>query len=147
MPTNFLSQPEIEATDPRWANIYKNMQGNILKGHGRDHATMIFLNFQQKDRTPSRKALKKFAEHHVTSFYKQLWERERYKRNKVPGDIFGSLFITQKGYEYLHEEPLLDDKAFVAGMKARTKLNDPPVTRGSGYSRTIHVMLLLADDG
>ena len=144
--TNFLSQPEIEANDPKWASIYKNMQGNILKGHGRDHATMIFLSFGQKNKTPTRKALKEFAENQVTSFYKQLWERERYKRNKVPGDIFCSLFITQKGYEYLEDETLLGDKAFIAGLKARPELNDSPVPNESGYYNTIHVMLLLADD-
>lgn len=146
MAANFLNQTLLEVTDPDFAEIYKNMQGNILKGHGRNHATMIFLSFHQKNVQPARNALASFAENHVTSFYKQLWERERYKRNQIPGDTFGGLFITKKGYDYLKEKNLLKDEAFIEGMKARKILNDPTTELDPGYKNDIHVMLLLADD-
>lgn len=142
----FLDQPCLEISDLANADIYKNMQGNILKGHGRDHATMIFIRFKSRNVRNIKKALFEFTEEYVTSFYKQLWERERYKRNNIPGDTFGALFISKKGYEYLGEKSLLADQGFKEGMKKRTTLNDPYPGENSGYDKDIDVMLLLADD-
>lgn len=144
----FLKETEIEISDPQLAVIYKNMQGNILKGHGRDHATMLFVSFIKNKLTDVKIMLKDFTENNVTSFYKQLWERERYKRNKVPGNTFGSVFITSKGYSLLEKgKNKLDKDAFEEGMFKRANiLNDDPKKFEGWHNDDIHVMFLLADD-
>lgn len=142
---NLLTETHLEVTDSRFKDDYQNMQGNILKGHGRDHATMLFIQFKSKKEKAVKKALQWFNENYVTSFYKQLWERERYKRNQIPGDTFGAIFISAKGYEYLGSSQKLKDKAFLAGMKNRKQLNDPEEIAPE-YKGEIHAMLLLADD-
>jgi Dyp-type peroxidase family len=142
---NFLTETQLEVTDNRFKEAYQNMQGNILKGHGRDHATMLFIHFKPKKEKAVKKILQWLAENYVTSFYSQLWERERYKRNQIAGDTFGALLISAKGYDYLETAQKLKDKAFLAGMKNRKQLNDPEETEPE-YKGEIHAMLLLADD-
>jgi Dyp-type peroxidase family len=147
MPTDFLFQTEIEANDPKWATIYKNMQGNILKGHGRDHAIMIFISFKENGIKAAKAVIVDFTHLYVTSFYKQLKEREHFKSSKIEGDTFGAVFISSKGYEALGEKPILKDLAFAKGMKARRDLlNDPTKNIEAWHNADIHAMLLLADD-
>jgi deferrochelatase/peroxidase EfeB len=33
--------------DPRYTHMLADLQGNILKGHGRDHTVHIFLKFRK----------------------------------------------------------------------------------------------------
>lgn len=150
---DFLDKTCLETTDLGNAEIFKSMQGNILKGHGRDHASMIFIRFKEKEMVGIehvKEMLGDFVEEHVTSFYKQLWERERYKRNKVPGDTFGAIFFTKAGCDYLGmkeiDENKLNDPAFIDGMKNRKDLNDLKDFYEDWNNKEIHVMLLLADD-
>ena len=35
----------INWTDPAFSKVLANLQGNILKGHGRDHTRNLFLSF------------------------------------------------------------------------------------------------------
>ena len=145
--SNFLTQTEIEANDPSLTGIYKGLQGNILKGHGRDHATMIFISFKEKDVTAAKAVLADFTQLYVTSFYKQLKERDHFKSQKIEGDTFGAVFITSKGYKALGEKTALKDVAFSEGMKARGNiLKDPTKNIDAWHNEDVHAMLLLADD-
>ncbi|AXY75892.1 peroxidase [Paraflavitalea soli] len=142
-----LIDPMDFSNDP----LLSNIQGNILKGHGRDYTTHIFLQFQKgKEKTASAWIGIYLAEK-VTSFKKQLWERERFKRNRVPGGIFTGLFLTAAGYAYLgmpEVDTKLDDKAFLDGMKKRLPITcDPdPKDWEQGFRKEAHAMILLADD-
>ena len=141
----------IDPTDLTNLPLFSNLQGNILKGHGRDHTTHIFIHFNGKREKTARAWLKAFAEDYVTSFQKQLKERELFKRNKVGGGLFAAVFLTKAGYQYLgfaDVDQKLPDGGFTAGMQNRTGVtNDPAVSRWEeGFRSDIHAMILLADD-
>ena len=159
-PVSILKHSGIDPMDVKNKPMLENLQGNILKGHGRDHTTHIFLHFDATRQKAVKKFLKEFAEKHITSCYKQLWERDLFKRKKVKGGLFANALITQKGFEYLDivvskDEPktapnfagTLNDEAFKDGMKNRAFLQDPkPEKLEAPYREEIHAMLLLADD-
>lgn len=131
--------------------LLANTQGNILKGHGRDHTTHIFLRFEETQRNTVRAWIGIYMAEKATSFKTQLRERERFKRNRVPGGLFTGFFLTAAGYKYLGFKDVGDkfeDEAFKAGMKNRlTETNDPkPGDWEKGFQEDIHAMVLLADD-
>lgn len=130
-----------------------NLQGNILKSHGRDHALHVFFalgNDVQKNKEALR-ALTAF----VTSSVEQMRQRALTDRNTV----FGNLFLTARGYEKLGFSQQ-DVRAkfpeegntglpikFTEGMRtAQAELNDPdPATWEPAYqSNKIDGMVLLA---
>lgn len=141
-----LNEP-IDQMDPSFSEFFGNLQGNILKGHGRNHTTHIFIHF---DANRVKQARQWISSLELTSCRKQLAERERFKRNNVPGDTFTSLLLSAAGYRYLGFEAVdeqLTDPAFQAGMQLRTAItNDPqPDKWEKGFREKIHAMLLIAD--
>jgi Dyp-type peroxidase family len=129
----------------------RGLQGNILRGHGRNHSVHIFLNFKAGKETQVKQWITELAEH-ITSAQKQLWEAEQYRQNRVPEHLFMSFFLSAKGYKYLGlnfpSHPPFDKKAFPGGMEAaQLRLNDPSKTYWEeGYQKDLHAMVLLADD-
>lgn len=131
-------------------SLYKNLQGNILKGHGRDFTANIFIKFDKDQNHESKKWLAAFADTKVTSCKKQLKENEAYKRNKVSGDVFYGFLFTAKGYEYFNKDTSEFEHSFKIGMSDKNiqdKLNDPKVSQWEeGFRDEIHAMVLIADD-
>jgi Dyp-type peroxidase family len=152
----------LDESHPSSAPLLKNLQGNVLRGHGRDHSVHVFFSFR-KD-APARTILKGLAATFVTSAYAQFRAAERYHRFKVPGALFGNLFLTARGYERLGLEvdthalfpepddlpdPHRLDSGFAAGMRAHAakELGDPPPEAWDrAFQQELHAMLLLADD-
>jgi deferrochelatase/peroxidase EfeB len=160
----------IDFRDEQYRELLRKLQGNILKGHGRDYTINIFLQFHvQGDEL--RKVLRWLAKEYVTSAYEQLAERDRYKRFAVPGGLFGNLFLSREGYEGLQlasgtiDEWFREDDAassgvsqtlFLDGMyESRDEFHDvlPEAEEGKRQplevayqDKTIHAMVLLADD-
>jgi Dyp-type peroxidase family len=151
-----------ELTEPIYDGTLKNLQenpqkpleslqGNILRGHGRDRSVHIFLKFIDGQKNHVKSWIKGLAEaKRITSMQRQLEETEQYRRDKIPRSLFMSFFLSAKGYEYLCLKQKLpfDDEAFLCGMKAaQHRLNDPPTKDWeTGYRNDIHAMVLLADD-
>ncbi len=143
----------VDPSDFKTDRILKNLQGNILKGHGRDHTTHLFIKFKP---TPEKikeatKWIREFAEEQVTSLKKQLEERDLFKTEKIPGGLFSSFFLTASGYRALGYEDVeskLADEAFLAGMKQRRKMLEDPDSENweTGFTEEHHALILLADD-
>lgn len=153
----------IDPDDPKYAAMLTNLQGNILKGHGREHTVQVFFELDVKNRGwLVRQRLAAVAGRYVTSALQQHVETQHYKRFKIPGGLFGNLFITARGFRSLgfSEEQIktaFDERAgdfgvrsnFREGMAAHgDELNDPPPSAWEeGYREgRIDAMFLLADD-
>lgn len=161
MTVDLTSAAPINPSDAQLAPMLKNLQGNILKGHGRDHTVHLFLEFRPS--APHFHAdLRRTATHYVTSAARQLQDTQQYKDFGIPGGLFGALLLTARGYGKLGFGPdqlaaafpeapgdLGVMSTFKAGMAAGVAdLSDPPESAWEpGYrGGRIDAMLLLADD-
>jgi Dyp-type peroxidase family len=145
--------------------MLQNLQGNILKGHGRNFSVHIFLQFKAEPRIV-RDWVRDFAAHYVTSAQRQLKEADEFRTYGIPGGLFGNFFLSAKGYEalgytreditcrFVEQPAIIGEHAvvnikFVDGMTAaQLELNDPdPETWEAVYQhQQIEAMILLADD-
>jgi Dyp-type peroxidase family len=142
----------IDTSNPGiYAELLSDLQGNILKGHGRDHTVHLFLQFKPDQVQPLKEWIRNFAQN-ITSAQQQAEEAEVYRTTKITGKPFVNFFLSRKGYEYLQFKPfqIPGDQPFRFGMKndsIRTLLGDPVIEEwDSGLQTEIHTLLLLADD-
>lgn len=150
-----LSQTNIDPNDPQYQPMLEDLQGNILKSHGRDYSAHIFIKFKP-DLNAAKKWISNFAENFVTSAKKQLDDSARYRRNnrQVSGGLFANFFLSARGYQSLGFNLVaatsgkFPSATFIAGLKAYQKqLYDPPVSEWEeGFQDQIHALILLADD-
>jgi hypothetical protein len=97
-----------KAATPDEQKVLENLQGNILKGHGRDQTMNIFFKLGSDVRL-SKQALRELGNFFVTSAYKQLLDTEAFKAAKGKcdracsddGTTFCALFLSASGYKSL----------------------------------------------
>ncbi|MGK7897348.1 MAG: Dyp-type peroxidase [Xenococcus sp. (in: cyanobacteria)] len=136
----------------KYQGLLEDLQGNILKGHGRDYSVHLFLQWKPEQVTQAKEWIKNFAQNYVTSAKQQADEALRYRQEGIAGDVFANFFLTRKGYESLEFEPFQvpKDQPFTMGMKnsqIRGFLGDPAVEEWeTGYQNEIHALILIADD-
>jgi Dyp-type peroxidase family len=160
-----LADTGIDHKAEKYQKMLANLQGNILKGHGRDRSVHMFLTFTSEPHAV-RRWICGFADRYVTSASQQLKEAEEFNKYRIPGGLFANFFLTAKGYETLGftkdeiasrfpEEPAVVGGREVVATKFRDgmafyqeELNDPdPATWEEAYQgRRIDAMILLADD-
>jgi Dyp-type peroxidase family len=157
MAINLDNESPIAPDDAEYGALFSNLQGNILKGHGRDHTVHIFIKLDTQDVTETRARLRAFASKVVTSALQQSVESQQYRDFKLPGALFGNLFLSAKGYRALGftDEQIKtalqvnEGEFFLEGMRAHAEeFHDPPSAEWEpGYSKgEIDAMVLLADD-
>jgi Dyp-type peroxidase family len=157
LPTNIplLELPEqgINVLEPGiHGPLLADLQGNIIKSHGRDFSVLLFLRWRIDQLAAARQWLASFASHWITSALQQFEESRRYREFGEPGSVFGSFFLSRIGYEVLgfRGAAIPSDQPFRMGMRhdelARS-LGDPPVSAWEqGYQEPCHALLELADD-
>lgn len=154
MAIDFSKQQLHDPKDNEVQKLLEGIQGNILKGHGRDHTVHVFVKFDSPDTINLRENLVAVAGNFVTSALQQHVETVQFKRFKIPGALFGNIFLTANGYRALgftedQLESAFSDTLFLEGMPAhQTDFNDPSPTQWEkGYQDgDIDAMFLLADD-
>lgn len=153
---------------------YADVQGNIIKGHGRNHAAFLFIEFKQ-DLALVRAWLRDAVDGQgklnftITATKKQLEETQRFKKFHIPGDLFAMLLFTAAGLEALGQAVPREPEqvaappftpAFARGMRhaeTRSLLHDPDPTKkgqwdddwfvpGTDQATPLHALLILADD-
>ena len=127
-----------------------DLQGNILKGHGRRATRHLFLRFNA-DKARARKFVRDISLL-LVSAHEQLRQADAFKVAKVDGGPFVAFFLTFKGYEALgiaDRAPIQGPagEVFRQGMRARAaQLSDPALADlEADYRGDIHAMVLIAD--
>jgi len=147
--------------------LLKEIQGNILKSHGRNHAVYLFLKFKkhEKDKEEAKKDIEKtkqwigsFSHKYVTSALEQAKQGKRYRQNQevpgkdVPAKVFASFFLTRAGYMHLGYTyaQLPNEDAFRQGMQdanMQNELGDDSNQWDDGFKNNqFHALVLLAAD-
>jgi Dyp-type peroxidase family len=156
MPKEPIDINKLVAIDPfeqDYKELLEDLQGNILRGHGRENSIQLFLEF--KDAQKAKTWLGDFSQKYVTSALVQAQEAKAYRdsEGQVEGEIFANVFLTMLGYDYLgflDEQIPFQDIFFAGGMKdPNTQIGfaDPPINEWEqGFQKNIHALILLADD-
>lgn len=131
--------------------LLQNLQGNILKGHGRDFANLIFFKLDPSAQLQSRRLLRELANYRITTAHSQLLDAERHKTDSSISKDFVHLALTIDGYRALGLETAAPtDPEFIAGMKSSgsiAALSDPPLTDWeSAFQEEIHGVLIAAHE-
>jgi deferrochelatase/peroxidase EfeB len=88
MPLNLDSNfGAIDQDSSIYQDFLEDLQGNILNGHGRDHAVHIFIAFIPEKNTEVKSWISSFA-NTITSAKSQLESSSHYKLHQVDGGVF-----------------------------------------------------------
>ena len=144
MPVNMNAPLAWKQADAASMVMLSELQANILRGHVRDHLSVLFFRFGNK--ADGRTFLESLTPL-VKSALQQLQEIERFDSLGVPGSVYVGVGLTRKGYQKLGIANAPADSSFAAGMKAkRTALKDPlPAGWDSAYQGEIHAVVLVGD--
>jgi Dyp-type peroxidase family len=143
----------LDLDDPAAEEFLDGVQGNIIKGHGRDHAAHLVLG-RAGGADAARAWLAAFAAERVTT----AAAARRQARSWGPGDPgepFAMVLLAPAGYRYLGvadaDIPGAAQQYFPFGMQRQSELqpsySDPePATWEPAYRQPIDAMVILADD-
>lgn len=135
---------------PQEKKMLTDLQGNILKGHGRDHTTNLFLRFDPSKKAVAKTFIQKVVAPLLTDAAKQLKQAQIFKKTGKAGDVFVGFFLSATGYQALGIPAVKTpaDPAFVSGLKARSgTLGDAAPANWDGeFQGEVHAIILIADD-
>jgi len=150
-----LTVTGIDPSDQKYDQMLNQLQGNILKAHGRDHSAHIILRFTAEPKA-AKQWIQQFARERLTTAKQQIEEAKRFRETGQPGKMFVSVFLSATGYQKLGFDPRQfeeENDTFRLGMKHRRRVNiffpnkDPRVIEWEqAYSGEIDALIMLADD-
>ncbi|GAB2766015.1 hypothetical protein [Streptomyces bullii] len=152
--------------------VLGDLQGNILKSHGRDHSRHLIITFKTdtpEQRGKARAFLTGLVELGLVTSALQQWHEAQAYRDvketirgngaiadkdvtallKSVSETFVGVMLSADGYRALRlDECMPDDPSFLAGAKARVDvLKDAPVTQWEeNFQGTFHALVIVADD-
>lgn len=147
-----LTETRIDYTQDRVKPLLNDLQGNILKGHGRDHTFSVFVRFKADRKAAARDWISAFTGTFVPSAARQLEQTDFFKTHRVSAGMFANFFLTASGYRFFDTPdakiPGPPNSPYRKGMKqSQAALHDPaPATWEPGFDADIHAMILIADD-
>lgn len=136
--------PGLSREDARLRPLLRDMQGNILRGHGREHCVLLSLRF-----TGTLKKVRLWVSAFGGWVETASVQFDGGTAYELPGAApYWGFYLSAAGYRYLcvDESMLPPDPAFRAGMRAAAqRLDDPPPSHwDSGWQQEPHALLLLA---
>lgn len=142
-----ISEPLSAADLATYRSALSNLQGNILKSHGRDYALHIFVTFKPRQQVKARHFLSEFASRVVSAAAQQA-QADEFK-NTGKSELFATVSLSANGYEYLGfsaNDLKGFSQEFRRGMQ-KADLNDPAPNRWEPkFRKPIHAMVILAHD-
>lgn len=131
----------------------QGLQGNIVKGHGRDHTAHVFVTFPE-DSSGVRSWIVEYAINRITTAAEQRAQSKAREQAGGPGKPFQTIQFSHLGYLALGVEAakIPADPFFRAGLKRHNEVgsdpfNDPaPALWEQGFQPDLHAMVLLAHD-
>lgn len=144
-PLHAVKQP-LSAVDLATQQAHlRDLQGNLLKGHGRHHAAHVFLRFSDASR--AQDWISNRLKPRLTSAWQQLEDARLFRETGQDGGLFTVFFLTAQGLDFLGRDLGGFDPVFIAGMTARSAdLNDPPPADWEpGLRDQAHALVLIAD--
>ena len=152
-----LATLDADSTSPNYSGdayvaMLARLQGNILKPHGRDFSSHLFIAFTPGDIAAVKRWIVASVLPLITSAQAQASQSALFRAGGDDGGLFGSFALSAEGYAALGLTLLPDDPSFLRGMKhldpkAALGLNDPPVPAWQdGFQSSLHAMVMLADD-
>ncbi len=149
MPITLNAPLAWKKADADQLKLLQALQGNILKGHGREFATQLFFKLDPAQPRLSRRLLRELANHHITNAHQQLLGTEAFKNTGQSAGPFVHLALSFAGYKALGAAASApNDPDFQAGMKAAASLAalaDPPVASWEpAFAQDLHGMVLAA---
>lgn len=145
------SARNVSVGDPAYRPMFENLQGNILKPHGRNCAWQVFIQF-----TGSAAAIKSWIKADIAP--NLFTAAKQFAQPKgTDGGLVTLFFLSASGYVHLGLDPKkLASTPFRRGMKDRsdglsdifgTNNKDPkPATWEPEFQQDIHAMIALAND-
>lgn len=136
--------------EPETRKFLSALQANILKGHGRDHVALLFLEIKDVDK--ARTFLRNYK---VTDSATQLQETKRFKESGDPGGVVRLVFISHAGLvkfgraaPFKQKDGTPIDEFFEKGMAADTEVLDDQTTDSwqAALKNPVDVLLILAHD-
>jgi Dyp-type peroxidase family len=130
--------------------LLDDLQGNILKGHGRRSTLNMFIRFGA-DQAKARAFVRAVGALTVSA-HQQLKDVETFKATGKSAPTFVTVLLSKAGYDVLGSTAKMpsvnDGGAFAAGMAARgAALADPPVASwNSGYQGALHALIIIGAD-
>lgn len=151
MPVNLAAPLAWKKASADELKFLQNLQGNILKGHGRGFTANVFFKLDPAKPLQSRRMLRDLANFHLTSAHRQLLDAEQFKQTGEGGGAFVHLALSFAGYQALGLPAAAPgDPDFHAGMKSPQSVNalaDPPVANWEApFRQDLHGMVLGANE-
>jgi Dyp-type peroxidase family len=134
----------LDIKDPDAEKFLMDLQGNILKPHGRQHTTLLFLKFKLRNTYLARQWLSQLArEECVTS----AWEQSQHNTDK----LFCMALLSYYGYQKLYANDLASnavpgDESFRLGPQFSLPLSARSATSWRVTGENDALILLAHDD-
>ncbi len=133
------------ATDAELAML-NDLQGNILKGHGRHYTIHLLLAFDPGQPEGAREFVHELG-CEATTALQQLTGATLFKATGVSMAPFSCVLLSAQGYQALGRDAAMPaDPAFRAGMRARELSDPPPSSWDAHLAADAHAMVIAAVD-
>ena len=146
MPVNLNDALRWESASADEIAMLNDLQGNILKGHGRHHTANLFFRFNAAQKPAALQWVHQMAAR-LTPALTQLRDAKKFHATGVGGGPLFTLLISGAGVTTLGVGAKFpNDATFLAGMKTRQAvLADPPSAQWDEPFKTgVHALLLIA---